>query len=281
MDVTQAQVDEAAEALRVQLGGREPTVGLVLGSGLTSGTLGLTDPEEIPMSSIPHLPRPTVEGHGSSWIAGKLADRAVLVAAGRVHRYEGVSLGRATFGVRVLAAVGCRYLVVTNAAGGIAESFRPGTLMRISDHLNFLGDSPLVGPHESSFGDRFVDMTHVYDPEWGERVERFANLKQIPLESGTYAACLGPQYETPAEIRFLRTVGADAVGMSTVPEVIVARQCGMRIFGLSLISNAAAGVTGEALSHDEVIEAGRAAAKPLAALIRGVVGITAELSSGG
>ncbi|MEM7260681.1 MAG: purine-nucleoside phosphorylase [Planctomycetota bacterium] len=277
MALLPGEIEEAKNALESRLDGRKPTVGLVLGSGLTAGALGVTQSVAIEASEIPHLPQPSVEGHSSQWIAGKIDDVEVIVAAGRVHRYEGLPLDRVTFGVRLLAAIGCQFLVVTNAAGGINRLFRPGTLMRITDHLNFLGDSPLRGDHHEEFGARFVDMTSAYDKPWGNAVEAFARTKGVVLESGVYAACLGPQYETPAEVTFLGSSGADAVGMSTVPEVIVARQCGLRVFGMSLISNAAAGVTGEALSHDEVIEAGQAAEESLSKVIRGAVEATSSL----
>ncbi|MCA8959566.1 MAG: purine-nucleoside phosphorylase [Planctomycetes bacterium] len=275
--VTPTQVDDARRTLLPILDSRRPSVALVLGSGLHWEALGIESPKVIDTDAIPHLPRPSVAGHSTSWVAGTLEGVEVLIASGRVHRYEGIPMARATFGVRVLAAIGCRHLVVTNAAGGVRADFVPGTLMRITDHLNFLGDSPLVGAHHRDWGDRFVDMTDVYDAAWGSAVETAAAKAGIDLASGVYAACLGPQYETPAEVRFLRSAGADAVGMSTVPEVIVARQSGMRIFGLSLITNAAAGVTGRPLNHQEVIDAGREAASQLSRLLGHVVRATSTL----
>ncbi|MGA1202154.1 MAG: purine-nucleoside phosphorylase [Planctomycetota bacterium] len=253
------RVHEAREALEARLPGEGPQVGLILGSGLSAGSLPLEDAVEVPVEEIPHLPAPTVVGHRGVWTFGRLAGRRVVVAGGRVHRYEGLSLREGTLGVRLIRALGADALIVTNAAGGIRPDLTPGTLMRIRDHLNLLGDSPLVGDHDESLGARFVDLTEAYDAAWWERVRGPLGAMAVGLGEGVYAACLGPQYETPAEIDHLERIGADAVGMSTVPEVIVARQVGLAVFGMSLISNAAAGRGDGTLSHDEVVEAGRAA----------------------
>lgn len=264
------QLNEAREALTSRIGDRLPEIGLVLGSGLGAASLPIDDPLEVEASEIPHLPVPSVAGHRGVWTFGSLAGRRIVVAGGRVHRYEGLSLAEATFGVRLIHTLGAHSLVVTNAAGGIREDLVPGTLMRIRDHLNFLGDSPLVGPHDDSFGARFVDMTEAYDCAWGARVAEQLGGSE-GLAEGVYAACLGPQYETPSEVDYLAKVGADAVGMSTVPEVIVARQVGLAVFGLSLISNKAAGRGDGTLSHEEVIEAGRDAVGRLGSVVSALV----------
>ena len=265
------QLEEARAALVARVGDRLPEIGMVLGSGLGAASLPIDDPLEIEASEIPHLPVPSVAGHRGVWTFGSMAGRKVVVAGGRVHRYEGLSLARATYGVRLIRELGAKSLVVTNAAGGIRDDLVPGTLMRIRDHLNFLGDSPLVGPHDESFGARFVDMTEAYDRAWASRVSEKLSGTDASLAEGVYAACLGPQYETPSEVEFLAMVGADAVGMSTVPEVIVARQVGLTVFGLSLISNKAAGRGDGTLSHEEVIEAGREAVGRLGSVVSALV----------
>ncbi|MGE3966121.1 MAG: purine-nucleoside phosphorylase [Planctomycetota bacterium] len=253
------QVVEASEWLRARFAGRRPQVGLILGSGYSAEDLGLRDVVSLESGEVPHLPRPRVQGHGAKWVMGRLGEIVVLVAGGRSHRYEGVELARATMGVRVMAALGCEALVVTNAAGGVCPAYRVGTCMALRDHINLLGDSPLVGVSDPRLGPRFVDMTVAYDSDWRRRVITALAVRGVAIEEGVYAACLGPQYETPAEVRMLAHLGADAVGMSTVPEVIVARQVGLRVFGLSLITNPAAGVTEQLLAHDEVLAAGKAA----------------------
>lgn len=266
---TRLDVARAAVARRFP---RPPEIGLVLGSGLSATQLPIEQMVALSAADIPGLPVPSVEGHSSEWFFGELEGRSVVVAGGRVHRYEGLPLRETAFGVRLMALLGCRGLVVTNAAGGIRDDLTPGTLMRIVDHINLLGDSPLVGEHDPKWGARFVDMTRVYSPRWGTSVEGAAAEFGLDFASGVYAACLGPQYETPAEVRYLRTIGADAVGMSTVPEAIVARQMGLEVFGLSLISNRAAGLGAGELNHEEVVEAGHQAAAALGQLIPRVVG---------
>ncbi len=264
------QVAEARNFLIARIGA-PPEVGLILGSGLAAGSLALEDPIEVPVGEIPHLPVPSVVGHQGVWTFGRISGRPVVVAGGRVHRYEGIPLDQVTLGVRVIRALGARALVVTNAAGGIRADLTPGTLMRIRDHLNLLGDSPLVGSHEDSLGARFVDLSEAYDRLWGDLACGSLSREGIELPLGVYAACLGPQYETPAEIDHLEKIGADAVGMSTVPEVIVARQVGLAVFGLSLISNAAAGRGAGTLSHEEVLEAGRRAMGQLSRVVEVLV----------
>jgi len=264
-------VETARSAFATRVRGFSPEIGLVLGSGLAAASLPIEDPIEVPLSEVPVLPSPTVAGHRGVWTFGRLAGRPVVVAGGRVHGYEGVPLDRATLGVRVIRALGARSIIITNAAGGIRRDLAPGTLMRIRDHLNLLGDSPLVGPHDDELGARFVDLTDAYDRAWAARAGERLAAERISLVEGVYAACLGPQYETPAEIDYLERIGADAVGMSTVPEVIVARQARLAVFGLSLISNAAAGRGGGSLSHDDVLATGRHALDRLARVIEALV----------
>ena len=266
------RVEQTAEVLGRRIGARQPRVAMVLGSGLSSDAFALENPLSVPLEDLLHVPRPSVAGHGGQWTFGKIAGVEVVIAGGRVHGYEGVELAVATLGIRVMARLGCEILVLTNAAGGIRDDLQPGTLMRITDHINLLGSSPLLGPHVESWGERFPDMSAVYDPELGRSAESVARAVDATLATGVYAAMLGPQYETPAEIRFLRNAGADAVGMSTVPEAIVGRQSGLRILGVSLISNRAAGLTaGHVLSHEEVLEAGRLAGGKLSAILTGVL----------
>lgn len=266
----QDRVEAAAEAVSTRLEIR-PEVGLILGSGMGASKLPVEKMVAVSAAEIPGLPVPSVVGHATDWTFGELQGVPVVIAGGRVHGYEGVPLREATFGVRLMAALGCSSLVVTNAAGGIRSDLVPGSLMRITDHLNLLGDSPLVGVHEPKWGARFVDMSHVYSKRWGAGVAEEAQALSLELFSGVYAACLGPQYETPAEVQYLKTIGADAVGMSTVPEVIVARQLGLEIFGMSLISNSAAGLGDGELNHEEVVEAGASAEEKLSRLIPRIV----------
>jgi purine-nucleoside phosphorylase len=227
-----------------------PVVGLVLGSGLGALADDLEDVERIPYASIPHHPTSSVAGHAGNLCLGKLGGVSVACMQGRTHAYEGHPLSRVVFGVRLLAELGCRAVLLSNAAGGIADRLSAGSLMRIEDHLNLLADSPLRGP--SSRGPRFPDMSRAYDVELGQLCERAARDAGVTLERGVYAALLGPSYETPAEIRMLKLLGADAVGMSTVPEVIALRQLGVRVGAVSCITNLAAGRSQELLSHAEV-----------------------------
>ncbi|HIA28130.1 MAG TPA: purine-nucleoside phosphorylase [Planctomycetes bacterium] len=250
------RVASAVSSLEKRFGGRSPTVGLVLGSGLAATDVGLVDPIEVAIADIEGLPAPSVKGHGSSWTLGRLEEEEVLLASGRVHAYEGFPLAVATIGIRVMALLGCQALVVTNAAGGIRAGLAPGMLMLINDHINFAGRSPLIGPPPDR-GERIVDLSEPYSLRWRQALQ--ARRADAPLPEGVYGVCLGPQYETASEIEMFRLLGVDAVGMSTVPEVIVARQEGMEVLGISLISNYACGISGETLSHQEVISAGVAA----------------------
>ena len=214
----------------------------------------LTDAVQIPYGDIPHFPVSTVAGHKGQFVVGKLEGREVLCMQGRFHYYEGYDLKQVTLPVRVMKLLGIGTLIVTNAAGGINTGFRPGNLMLIEDHLNLTGENPLIGESLETFGERFFDMTVAYDREYRTLAENLAAELDIPLQKGVYARLTGPNYETPAEIRYLRTIGADAVGMSTVPEVLVARHCGLRVCGISCITNLAAGMGEGLLSHEEVKE---------------------------
>ncbi len=248
------QVQEAAAYIKEKLGGRAPEIAITLGSGLGDLADHLVDAVQIPYGEIPHFPVSTVAGHKGQFVVGKLEGREVLCMQGRFHYYEGYDLKQVTLPVRVMKLLGISTLIVTNAAGGINTGFRPGNLMLIEDHLNLTGENPLIGENLEVFGDRFFDMTVAYDAEYRALAERLAAELNIPLQKGVYAWLTGPNYETPAEIRYLRAIGADAVGMSTVPEVLVARHSGLRVCGISCITNLAAGMGDGLLSHEEVKE---------------------------
>lgn len=265
-------VDGVSRAV-VYLQGRlaaAPRVALVLGSGLGELAERVEDPLVVPYAEIPGFAPSTVVGHKGRLVAGRLEGLDVLAFQGRYHAYEGHDSAVLATPVRTARALGAEILVVTCAAGGVNRSFGPGTLMLLADHLNLMGGNPLVGPvREGEI--RFPDMTEPYDAELRRRARDVASDRGIHVEEGVYAAVLGPSYETPAEIRMLERLGADAVGMSTVPEVIVARAAGMRVLGIALISNAAAGISGELLDHEDVIAAGVEAADRFQALILGVL----------
>lgn len=249
-----AQVREAADHIRRQIGDRQPRIAITLGSGLGDLAEDLTDVIYIPYGDIPHFPVSTVAGHKGRFVLGRLGDQEVLCMQGRFHYYEGYDLKQVTLPVRVMKLLGIESLIVTNAAGGVNASFRPGNLMLIKDHLNLTGENPLIGENLEEFGLRFFDMTVAYDKEYRKLAHRIAEEMKLPLKKGVYAWLTGPNFETPAEIKYLRTIGADAVGMSTVPEVIVARHCGIRVCGISCITNMAAGMGDGLLSHEEVNE---------------------------
>jgi purine-nucleoside phosphorylase len=249
----------------------EPRVGVVLGSGLGGLADELDRRVEIPYSEIPGWPAATAMGHVGTLVLGALGGVPIAAMRGRAHLYEGIGAERVAFGVRALGGLGIRSLVVTNAAGGVNRDYRPGLLVLISDHVNLQGASPLVGPNDDSLGPRFPDMSDAYDPELRARARELAERLGIELGEGVYAAWLGPQFETPAEIRFLRAIGADLVGMSTVQEVIAARHMGIRVLGISVVTNMAAGVLSEKIDHEAVLEVGAAAAGSLTALLRELV----------
>lgn len=262
-------VRAAADAVRAAIAPRTPKIAIVLGSGL--GFLGgeLKDAVKVPYGRIPGFPLPTVEGHAGELIAGTLDGVAVLAQSGRFHLYEGHDAAVAGLPVRVFASLGVRTIILTNAAGGIRRTFRPGTLMLIADHINMMSKNPLAGAALEG-EERFPDMSDPYDGELRGLARRVAAEERVALEEGVYAAMLGPSYESKAEIEMLKRIGADAVGMSTVPEVIVARARGVRCIGISTITNPAAGLGGK-LSHQEVLEAADRVKEDLARLIRGIV----------
>lgn len=244
-----------------------PGIALVLGSGLGDYAERLEDPFVIPYDEIPGFPKSTVAGHAARLVFGRIKGKEVVIMQGRFHYYEGYCQDEITLPIRVLRVLGAEILLLTNAAGGIQQRFRPGDFMLISDHINFSGASPLRGPNLDTFGPRFVDMTHTYDKDLMERMREAAEQNGITLQEGVYMMFCGPQFETPAEIRFARTIGADAAGMSTVPEAIVARHAGMRIVGISLITNMAAGILDQPLTHQEVLETGAQASARFTSLI--------------
>ena len=263
-------VEEAVARIR-ERSDLQPRVGLVLGSGLGGLADELEDRVEIPYSELPGWPTATAVGHAGTLVLGRLDGVPVAVMRGRAHLYEGISADRVVFGVRVLGRLGIGSLVVTNAAGGIDPAYRPGLLVLISDHVNLQGTSALVGPNDDSLGPRFPDMSDAYDPELRSRAREAADRLGIELGEGVYAAWLGPQFETPAEIRFMRAVGGDLAGMSTVQEVIAARHMGIRVLGISVVTNMAAGVLPEKIDHEQVLAVGAAAAGSLVALLRELV----------
>ena len=247
----EAQRVQAAAAYVAERLREPPRVGLVLGSGLGGFAQELVDGVQIPYADIPDMPRPLVIGHAGNLCTGSVAGVPVACLQGRSHIYEGHTPARAVFGVRVLAELGCKVVLLTNAAGGIHASFEPGELMLITDHLNLLGDNPLRGANYGA-GPRFPDLSQAYDADLLQFGREAARAAGVTLREGVYAAMLGPSYETPAEIRMLRTLGADAVGMSTVPEVIALRQLGVRVGAMSCITNLAAGISAQPLDHSEV-----------------------------
>ena len=233
---------------------QSPKIGLVLGSGLGVLAEQMTRAVKIPYRDIPSFPISTVPGHAGQLVLGKLGGNDVVTMQGRFHYYEGYALSEVTFPVRVMHELGVETVIVTNAAGGINESFESGDLMLIRDHINFTFRNPLIGRNQPEWGPRFPDMSEAYDRSLRKLAREVASEQGIRLQEGVYAGVTGPSYETPAEIRMLRTLGGDAVGMSTVPEVIVARHMGMRVLGISCITNMAAGVLDQPLSHEEVME---------------------------
>ena len=264
------KVEQTAALLRGQID-RVPDVAIVLGSGLGEFAEGLMGAVTTPYGDIPNWPASAVIGHAGKLVVGSLAGKTVLALSGRAHFYEGHDLRTVTFATRVVGRLGVKQLILTNAAGGINVAFKPGTLMVIDDHINLLGSNPLVGPNEDRFGFRFPDMTEVYSRRLRGLAGAASIAKGVPTSHGVYVAVHGPSYETPAEIRFLRTIGADAVGMSTVPEAVVARQMGIEVLGISCITNPAAGVLPKPLHHDEVMEVARQVRGQFSSLLEGVI----------
>jgi purine-nucleoside phosphorylase len=266
------QVTEAAAFLRTKLGALAPRIGIVLGSGLGAVADSVSQPVVVPYGEIPHFPQSTVEGHSGRIVAGLLGGVEVAVMQGRVHFYEGYTPQQVTFPMRVLGALGIQAVALTNAAGGIAEGYRVGQLVALSDHINLMGWNPLIGPNEPRFGFRpgaglrFFDMTEAYSRRLRALAQEAAAEEGFPLGEGVYLAVSGPSFETPAEIRAFRGLGATLVGMSTVPESIVARHMGLEVLGISCVTNLAAGLGTTQLSHQEVFEAGRQVEQRLARL---------------
>ena len=254
----------------------QPRVAIVLGSGLGAFADTLEEAVSIPYAEIPGWPQSTAVGHAGKLVVGRAAGVAVAVLAGRAHLYEGYTAQQAAFGVRTLGRMGVRSFVLTNASGGINEEFRPGTLVLLSDHINLMGQNPLSGPNDDSLGPRFPDMSEVYSKAYRAIARETARAMDLELPEGVYAALPGPSYETPAEIRYLRAIGADLVGMSTVPEAIAANHMGLRVLGISCVTNHAAGVVEQKLDHKEVLEVGERMKGTLSELLRRIARRLAE-----
>jgi purine-nucleoside phosphorylase len=265
-----AVIDEAKRFIQGHTDVR-PSIGVVLGSGLGAFADELTERIDIPYAEIPGWPHSTAVGHAGKLIIGKLGTLDVAVMAGRAHLYEGYTMWQVTYGVRVLQAIGVRSMVFTNAAGGINLTLERGGLVLISDHINLQGGNPLVGPNDDSLGPRFPDMSEAYSREYREAARDVAAELGIAVNEGVYAAMLGPSYETPAEIRYLRAIGADVVGMSTVPEAIVANHMGMKVLGISCVTNMAAGILPQKINHEEVLETGAMVRDTLVRFLKAVL----------
>jgi purine-nucleoside phosphorylase len=271
MQLGQIERVAAAATLLRDRGVESADVAVVLGSGLGAFAERLDSAIRVPYGEIPYWPASAVIGHAGTLVAGRLGRRRVIALSGRAHVYEGHPLDDVTFGMRVVGALGVPRVILTNAAGGINTSFATGTLMLIDDHINLMGRNPLVGPHDPRLGARFPDMTEVYSRRLRAVATEAAAARGVRVEHGVYIAVLGPSYETPAEIRAFRTLGADAVGMSTAPEAIVARHMGLEVLGISCITNPAAGVVDRPLEHDEVMQVAARVRGDFIALLEGVV----------
>lgn len=271
--ITLAQIDEVADVIRKKIS-IKPQIGMILGSGLNGLADSIQNPVHIPYSDLPNFPVSTVHGHVGRFVIGELEGKPVIVMQGRIHYYEGYTMGEITLPVRVMHRLGVHSLFVTNAAGGVNEDFAPGDVMLITDQLNLMGMSglnPLMGPNLDEIGPRFPDMSQPYDRAYCDLARKVAKENKITLREGVYAGLSGPSFESPADLRFLRLAGADAVGMSTVPEVIIARHGGMRVLGLSGISNKANLDGSTITTHEEVIEAGRVITPKIETIVRGVL----------
>jgi purine-nucleoside phosphorylase len=271
--MTPARYDAVAEAAKTvqERVGDVPDVAVVLGSGLGAFAGSLADATVVPYSIIPHWPASKIVGHAGELVAGTIEGRRVLALSGRAHVYEGHAMAVATFATRVLGLLGVKVLILTNAAGGINTSFAQGALMLISDHINLMGANPLVGPNDERFGVRFPDLTNVYSRRLRAIAGEVAAAQGQVLRHGIYVACHGPSYETPAEVRSLRLIGADAVGMSTVPEAIVARHMGLEVLAISCITNLAAGVLPQPLNHEEVLETAKRVRGQFLSLLNAII----------
>lgn len=270
MSTAYERAEEAAAFVRSRCGAL-PETAIVLGSGLGAFADTLLDAFAASYGELPHWPAATVVGHDGRLVIGNVAGKRVAALAGRVHFYEGHDLETVVFATRVMGRLGVRQIVLTNAAGGINTSFSQGGLMIIDDHINLLGSNPLIGPNDERFGPRFPDMSEVYSARLRRIADEVASERGIPVTHGVYVATAGPSYETPAEIRFFRTIGADAVGMSTVPEAIAARHMGLEVLGISCITNLAAGVLPGPLNHDEVMETARRVRSAFVSLLEGII----------
>jgi purine-nucleoside phosphorylase len=271
--ITLEQIDQATDVVRKR-SAYKPSVALILGSGLNEMAESVQKPDVIPYSEIPHMPVSTVQGHVGRLVIGELEGQVVFVMQGRVHYYEGYSMGRVTLPIRIMQRLGIEMLFVTNAAGGVNPEFSPGDVMLITDNLNLIGmtgANPLFGPNIDELGPRFPDMSQAYDRRLMDKARQAAASENLQLREGVYCALSGPSFEGPADLRFLRMAGADAVGMSTAPEVIVARHGGMRVLGLSGISNKANLDGSTVTTHEEVIEAGKVISPKIDRIIRGVL----------
>jgi purine-nucleoside phosphorylase len=265
------RVREAADAIRARVPD-VPRVAVVLGSGLGDFAGRLADGISMSYRGLPHWPRSGVIGHEGRLVVGAVRGRTIAALAGRCHAYEGHDLRTVSFAVRALGLLGVKNLILTNAAGGVNTAFAQGALMVIDDHINLIGGNPLVGANDDRFGPRFPDMTEVYSSRLRQLADEAGRAIGITLSHGVYAALLGPSYETPAEIRYLRAIGADAVGMSTVPEAIAARHMGLDVLGISCITNMAAGVLPRRLDHRDVMEAAQRVRGPFISLLEGIIG---------
>ena len=265
-----ARAEKAASFIRKKTKLR-PQIALVLGSGLGAFADEFAGATRIPYAKIPYFPRSTAVGHAGQLVIGKVDGIAVAGMQGRVHLYEGYSPQEVTFPIRVFSRLGAKAVILTNAAGGIKKEFTQGRLVVLSDHINLQAANPLSGPNEDKFGTRFPDMTTAYDKKFRELTHAEGSKLRVELGEGVYAALAGPNYETPAEIRYLRAIGADLVGMSTVPEVIAARHSGMRVLGISCVTNAAAGVLDQPLNHEEVLETTERVKSQFIGLLRAVI----------
>lgn len=250
-----SRAGEAAEFIRKKIK-LQPKIVLVLGSGLGGFADELTDRMVIPYSQIPHFPTTSAIGHAGNLVVGTMSDVPVAAMQGRVHYYEGLAMQRVTFPMRVFFRLGIKAALLTNAAGGIGSQLKQGCLVVLKDHINLMGTNPVIGPNDDRFGLRFFDMTEAYAADYRRIAMEEGRRLGIDIFEGVYAAVSGPSYETPAEIRFLRTIGADTVGMSTVPEVIVARHCNIKVLAISCVTNLAAGISGQPINHEEVLETG-------------------------
>jgi purine-nucleoside phosphorylase len=266
-----ARIDEAAAAVRARCGDDVPDVAIVLGSGLGAFAETLDEPIAAPYETLPHWPRSEVVGHAGRLVVGYSAGKRVAALSGRVHVYEGHPMATVVFATRVMARLGVPCLILTNAAGGINTEFGQGALMVIDDHINLMGGNPLIGTNDERLGPRFPDMSEVYSYRLRGIADEAAGAAGLAVRHGVYVAVHGPSYETPAEIRAFRVMGADAVGMSTVPEAIAARHMGMEVLGISCITNMAAGVLNQTLVHDEVMETARRVRGSFIALLEGVI----------